>query len=548
MTDVTIDQLSETSIQDAETYLVAFLQEQYPSMDLSNGRVLRDLLIRPAAIFHALNETNMDRLRQSMSILAIEADPTLADDDIVDGVFSNYRIERGAGTTSTGVVTIVISTLLTTSIPQGTIFTSNGLEFVTAQPYIGVTTADAVVSTSDRLITARNDGTYSFTVPVVAAAAGSEYELKLGTRFSVSPSPANFIDASAAIDFSIGAAPETNAEMVKKFEAALSPKVLSGRTHIDSMVLDLVPGRKETSEIGLGDAEMIRDRHTIFKTSQGGKADIYARLQSLPQVIKVTKTATLISKDTNTWQLTLLRDDAPGFYAVQGILPEGAASDQNSFVISSEVRSLDLSTDGTYVPFIANLTEGAYSRYQTSILQFVDTVTDVTTLIENSSTQDYDVYVSYMPSIATVQDAFNVRATRNPQADYLVRAPIPAFLTVSLTIRYTNDDDVPNAAAIQQAVAARVNALNFSAGRLSASVIHDAAHSVLTGPNVNVVSPVDMRCTILRPDGTTVNLRSSNEIVIPDSPTACTTLRTTAFYLEESGVDVTVVKASTLPV
>jgi len=549
MADLSINELDPTTVQASEDFLVQYLHDAYPSMDLTAGRVLRDLLIRPAALFHAMNQTNMDRLRKSMSINAIEADPTLADDTIVDGIFSNYRITRSSGTKASGSAVIIISSLLTTSVPQGTKFTTNGLNFLTLIPCVGVTSADAVSSTGDRLITARGDGTYSFTVPVEAEAAGAQYSIKMGTRFTVSPTPANFIDASAALDFSVGSAAETNAEMVEKFKLALSPQVLSGRTHIDSMILAQFPNREETSIIGLGDAEMIRDRHNIFLTSTGGKADIYARLQALPQTIKVTKTATLISKADKKWQLTLLRGDAPGFYVVVGILPKDAPSDQASFAVSSELRSLDLtSLNGAYVPYIANLTEGAYSRYQTVILQFIDTETDVTALIESTSTQEYDVYVMYMPGIATLQDNFNLRATRNPQADYLVRAPVPAFLTISLKVRYTLDDEVPDAAAIKQAIASRVNSLKFSAGRLAASVIYDAAHSMLAGPNVNVSSPIDMVCIIRQPDGTSIRMRSADEIVVPDLPLVCTTLRTVAFFLEEANIDLTIEREASQPV
>jgi hypothetical protein len=69
--EVTIDQLDPAQVEQAEEFLANWLKTEYPSMDLTMGRVLRDLLIRPAALFHVLNQTDMDRLRRSMSLQAI---------------------------------------------------------------------------------------------------------------------------------------------------------------------------------------------------------------------------------------------------------------------------------------------------------------------------------------------------------------------------------------------------------------------------------------------------------------------------------------------
>lgn len=545
-TSLSINDLDPTQVAAAETYLASFLQEEYPSMDLTPGRVLRELLIRPAALFHVLNQTNMDRLRQSMSMLAIEADPTLADADTVDAVLSNYRITRQAGTAASGYVSLIISDLLTTAVPAGTVFTSNGLNYVTQQAYIGVTSAAAVVTEQERLITRRTDGYYSFTVPVTAEAAGDQYNAKLGARFTLAPTVSGLIDAVAAADFSPGVAEETNAELVQRFKEALSPQTMAGRIHIQSLLRTPVPNFLDLSIIGFGDTEMLRDRHNIFEVSTGGKADLYLRSTTLPLETVLTKSAVLIDKTNKLWQTELNRGEAPGFYEVLAITAVNAADAAASYELTEETRGLDLTPPnvGDFVPDLANLTEGAYTRYQTAVIKFSVPDVDVTTLTELSSTQDFKVRILVLPDIATAQDFVNDRGRRNPQADYLVRAPIPALLGVTMQVNYTDDDETPNAAAIRQAVAAKVNALTFAAGRVDASVIHTAAQSVLNGPDVHVVSPLDLLCVIRKPAGTTLTLRSANSIVIPDLPEEGVSPRNTCFYLDEAGVDVTIQKVS----
>lgn len=537
---VAIDDLDPAVVSQTEAFLTTFLQEAYPSMDLTAGRVLHELVIRPAALFYTLNQTNIDQLRQSMSMKAIEENPALATPEVVDAVLSNYRITRDPGTKASGFVSLVITDLLTTAVPAGTIFTAEGLNFLTETAYIGVTDAASVVSSQERLITKRQDGAYVFTVPVTAQDVGDQYNIKANTRFTVAPTIAGLVDAAASADFAPGTAAETNQQLVDQFKEALSPYVLSGRAQINSLIREILPLYKQSSIIGFGDEEMLRDRHNIFEISQGGKADIYVRTEILPQEIVLTKEAVLISPEDNLWQLSLGRDDAPGFYVITGILPADAAENQGSLEMTEEVRGLDLTPPevSAFVPDVADLIEGAYTRYQTAVVKFVDPA------VGTETTRQYKVKVLRLASIATLQDDFNQRSRRNPQADYLVRAPIPAFMGVALTIHYTDDDEAPVASAVKQAIAQRVNAVNFSAGQISASLIHDAAHSVLTGPNIQVVSPIDMECLLRKPAGEMLLLRSADALVIPDLPQEGVTARTTSFFLDESGIDVTIEKVS----
>jgi len=545
--DLTINDLDSDDVQQAEGFLVDFLATEYPSLDLTAGKVLRDLLIRPNAIFHSLNQEDIDRLRRSMSLKAIEEDPTLADDDIVDGVLSNYRVERGEGTKAEGQVTIIVATFTTTTVSVGTVFTANGVNFVTTQTYSGVTTADAVVSDQQKEIQPRSDGTYGFTIPVEAEEVGA-VEVRRSTRFAVVPEPAGLVDAVAAEDFSGGSDTETNSELIERFKLGISPSTFAGRVHIQSLLREEVPNLQASSITGFGDPEMLRDRHNIFAVSQGGKADIWARTGTLPTTRTLTKTATLIDADSKTWQVSILRDDAPGFYTVPFILPEGAGTDENTFEITAETRGMDLTAEtGAFVPDVDDLVEGGYSRYQTAVLQFVDPDTDTSGLTEHESTQTVQVGVLALPDIDTLQALSNDRDRRNPQADYLVKAPVPAFVAITLTVQYKTDTEAPDADAIKESIAGRVNDLGFEVGKLPSSMVYDAVHNATSELDALVVAPIDMFCQIRRPDGTVVSIRDGNEIRIPDEPELGVTSRTTMFYVDVSDIDVTVEPLPVLP-
>ena len=544
MANITINDVDPDQAALAEAFLVDWLKVNYPSLDLSEGRVLRDILIRPAALFYALNQENLKVMTNSMSIAAIEGEVEPVDDAIVALTVSNFKLTRVQGAVATGQVVIVIPRLRTTSVPVNTTFTVGELTFVTANSFVGVTTPDAVLdSTSQRLITERTDGTYSFIIDVSATAEGAGYTLRRNTTFeSVSPAIPNMIIAYAAEDFTTGRDAESNTDLIARFQQQISPAVYSGRTHISSELLAINANIRMLSIIGYGDEEMLRDRHNIFAVSHGGKADIYVRTREYPQTVAVLKPAVLVDADTHLFQIALGRDDAPGFYTVEAVLPEGAPQDQGSLEITEVVKGLDLtSTSGEFVPEINNITEGAYSRYQTAVIKFVDPTNDGT------GSLSYNIWVNMMPDLVMLQNDSVNRANRNPQADYLVRAPIPAYASVSLKVQYTNSE-APDTDKIKQAVCDTVNALNFAIGQLPASIVFDAVYTVVDKRYAVVVSPIDIYCRIHTPDGRILSVRSPNGITVPNDPEYCVTSRTTLFFLTPANVDVVVEKVQTLPV
>jgi len=545
---LTIEQVPPDDVAQAEEFLTEFLSLQYPDLDLTQGRVLRDILIRPAAIFHALNREDFDRLRRSMSLLEISKDPALADENMVNGVLSNLMISRDPGAKSSGQITIILSSLATTTVPAGTVFSAGGLNYLTDLTYIGVTQVDSVMNEQQKIITARTDGTYSFTVPVAAESEGTAYSTRRGTRFTVDPAILGMIDAVAAGDFSGGRNAETNADLVEKAKLGISAKVLSGRTQIEALIRERFPNVTAVSITGFGDPEMIRDRHNIFGMSAGGKADLWVRAQYLPITRTIEMEAVLVDAESRIWQIAVGRDAFPGFYAISFVLPQGSAENQDSLELVAETRGLDLSAiNGDFVPDVETIAEGGYSRYQTSVIRFKDPGTDVTGMTENVTVRTYQVGIYGLPGIAEMQHLVSDRSMRNPQADYLVKAPVPAMCAINLTVQYRANDQPPSVDAIKNAVAETVNGIGYDVGKIPAGRIFDSVHNV-AGPDVLVVSPIDMFCQIRRPDGTTIVSRSRDVIEAPNEPELGVTSRTTAFFTDPAMVDVAVEKMDVLPV
>ncbi|GAG53180.1 unnamed protein product, partial [marine sediment metagenome] len=224
-------------------------------------------------------------------------------------------------------------------------------------------------------------------------------------------------DMQAAQDFEGGTNEETNAELTERIQAGIAPEIFSARAQVESLLRDQLPAIKAVSQVGLGDVEMLRDRHNLFLASTGGKADVYVQTADYPSEIKLVKECTYVGD--NQWQFTIFRDDAPGFYLVTAVVTKDTIAFEGSLAIDEEIRGLDLTLETDWIQDIADLLEGAYTRYQTSVVKFTDPDTPVDTA--TGVKVEYDVYVLRQPDIKTLNDLTIDRTRRPHGGDYLVR-------------------------------------------------------------------------------------------------------------------------------
>lgn len=532
--------LDDDLVTQAREELATRLQEFDPSNDYQRG-VLHDLLLHFSAILAALNQTNTDRIRQSNSLDAIEKDPTLADDDTVDLLASNYRIERLPGQTATGGMTIVVSTLATVTIGAGEIYEANGVQFAPQQAYVARTSASAVQSSSDRVLTQLADGNWAFTIDVTAIESGETGNIVKDTLLVPETQPANFVKAYAAEDFSGGADVETNETLLARMQEGIAAKALSNRVNMNASLREQAAFANivATSIVGFGDAEMIRDRHAIWPMSLGGRVDWYVRSSARPQSFGMTLEATLVEKtidNRGVWQFALGKDAAPGFYEIKSVLQTGADATSGSYELTSDVRSIDLTGDDDFLPDVATTAEGAFSRYQAGVFKFLDTHTD-TTALSVGAVRDYDVTVIGMPLIGDMQDYVAGRQVRNYAGDVLVKAPVPCFVQLTFRIQQKAGAEPPDLDAIKNDLAAVVNGVSFT-GRLPASLLSDTVHNRLTGDSA--LTNIDMFGRIRTPANATQYIRSDETLIVPDDADGMVTARTVAFYLEPEDIAVSV--------
>lgn len=532
--------LNQADVDLVESRLVQLLKELDPTVDLSTG-VVRRLVVHLKAVLDTAAEKNIRTLEQSGSLKAIIQNPDIADEATVDRVLSNYRIVRSPGARATGSITVVIDQFVPTVIPEGSIFSINNIRFVATASY-GVRTDPSLVTTpQDVLLVPVGVNQWGFTIPLTASDVGAAGNVPFGSTVVPAETIPNFVKAYAATDFTGGRDPETNQQLLDKLKTGLAVRAWTNRISAQAMITNqpAFAGVGAFSIIGFGDAEMLRDAHSIWPGHLGGRSDLYCRTAPLYQTMAVTLPASLVAKagPLGTWQIGIGRDDIPAYYLIDKVLLPDQNLTDPGFPLISEIRTIDLTGYTDFQVDITDLIEGVYTRYQAAVVQFQDTVTDVSAL-PLATTRDYVVVARVMPLIAPMQDFVNGRDVRPPMGDVLVKAPIPCFCTASFTLNVATGN-VVDTDKVRNDVATAVNALGFT-GQLASSFIDQTLHQTVHG--LVTVSAMSLAGTIRRPDGTSVVLGpSSVSLVVPNSPAFMTTGRTVVFFLKPEDITVTVV-------
>jgi hypothetical protein len=593
-----LSELTDEQVDSRKDILRDMLETEFPDINFDEGTVNQQIILQPNAEIDALQRLTIDRLRRSNSLNAISEDPALADDELVDNVFSNFFVTRREGTTVTGSIIVTFSASSTYTISSEAVFTFGTRTFNPDQDYVVVTTESLNVPNS-LLLRLRSDGNYWVSIPVVETVVGGSVVAK-DTVFTLSPEPTNFVSATASDDFVAGTPEETNEELAARLEAGTAMQSVSDRAAIEAVLLAQFPQTLDLSIIGLNDDESIRDTNNLLGINVGGKGDIYTRTSTTPSRVRVTVLGTyrgteqyLTEFGVTGWfrdyRILMDVDSIAAFYhaaAVTYFNPSNTSSSTEfdyEFTEGAAVAGYNEISRGVrdveedFSPSIAEFQEAAYSRYQgvatidieldlptNAYLEAFDdlmtgfsdtepvpvavgaeeiinlTVGELKDLILNSNDtlRIYDVYVDIMPDVNDIQDFFNDRDNRPPGADYLVKAPMPCFTGVDLTITYQVSGEAPSVQAVQEAVASAVNALPMGTQSLSVLTITEAVSAVL--PAGAILSlPVEITGTVRQPDGTEVLLSSSEEIVLPSVPEQGLTYRTTSFLQRTDDVSVT---------
>jgi hypothetical protein len=530
-----VDALSQASVDTLRELLRAAGEDAAPTADLNRG-VLGDQVLELTAVLAAALELDLDQVRSRGSLQAITDDPTLASDDVVDSVLSNYGVTRREAVKASGQVAVVLNTLQSSVVPQGSVFTFGTLRYVTTDTFVARTSASQVVLSTDRLLIAAGSNWY-FLVDVEAETAGATGNLPAGSALTMLSPPGRYVSSYTSTSLVGGAAAETNAELVTRLAAGAAIRSWGSPASLEGMIRDQVPGLVALSALGAGDTEQRRDKRDLLPVSQGGRVDAWLLTSAGYQTKAVTLQATLSSKigAVGTWQVGVTRDNAPGFYEVEKVLLTSVPLTATGFAVKSDARAYDM-TELDYVPDIQSAEEAAYSRYQTAVVQFDDTVTDVTA-IAPGATANYVVVFRLLPDVGTLQDYLGDPSRRPLGSDVVTRAAVPIFCTCSFDLVISTSAAEPDLTLVKAAVSAAAG--SAFTDRLSASALASAARTIVPAATCdNFVLAGRLR----KPSGISVDLAGTQTLTYTPAPADMVSAKTTAFFLPAASVTVTVVR------
>jgi len=526
-----------------------------PELELQYG-VYNSTVAAPAAIFSQAIIDSLDSWRKHTQIAHL-IENAAADYETnypyLELFLANYRIKRQSGTNSVGLVRLIFSSDVSTSFSTRNEFTAKGLTFRPTQLFEISSTGRKAYAQNDQILQPQDNGTFSAVIELVSTDVSIAANLPAGTQLVLTQNTHPLLlEATVIESFVGGMQDDTLTALLPQLIDGITSPVLTSRVNIAAQIKALPNITvNDVSVIGAGDIESLRDKHGLFSISHGGRGDVYVRTTGSLLTKTISKTCELvqvIDAAHARYRCRLSRTEAPAAYLITAV--HNDVSLKNLEVVH-DFRSIDLS-GLRYAPDIQNYAEGAFSAFQTIMLEFVDDGMDRYGGIDNfPPSADYTISYEHQPYIDAIQNYCMDRNNLSVMGDLLVKAAIPCKTSIGFSIGVQQGQSPPDLNGIVAAVVNTVSNTGFM-NTLPASIIIEAAQKLL--PDGMFVSDFAMSGSIVLPglnneQGILTSIQQTaaadkEELAFDLPPYA--TAGTICFFTDSRSVIVTVKPAKTI--
>jgi len=506
-------------LQEYEALFIEAYRTQYPDYEWDHGSMLYEMVIRPAAVRAAADDADIEALRENMSLyLASIAESP--DQDLILSLASNFRVSQNTGLYGTGDIAVYTKQAGNIYLPGGSQYSAGGLAVTNDLTYVGVPNIDEYVDTEDtvyRQLTQLGDE-YVFLVPVRTVNYTGE-SVTRGVQVTSATRPSQVTRIETATSIAGGREPDSTEEILDQALNGMTAKVPSGNSHLEALFRDFgAVTIYSQASFGINDPECIRDRDNVFGISAGGRVDTWCRTADAP-IERTIQVLASRATSTSPWQLFITAEQGLGFYRIESI-----KHPESSSIVTDEHEATVIygysEEDGG--PHVFSGDTARYSVYQTAQVLF--TFNDIA-----DTDAVFEIVVSGLPGLQTLQEYINRRDIRNEAHDVLVRAPNPAAVSITVTVERESGDTATTVTALQTAIASAINATEIGIDGLDASLVVNAVEGV--NSDLNVKFPVTLQADFQQPDGTVETVRSiTGRINVPESDYSWVTERNTMFY------------------
>jgi hypothetical protein len=524
---IDINTITAESMRTNEALIRDYMKTNYPSLDTAPGTAIDETVVKPAASLYAAQDAKLTDLLSQFSLSLLAANPN-ASMTLAQELSSNYRVLPRTGTPGTGTLAVYTTSTSNTYIYRGTKFSSSTLVMTTSKTYVGII-ADTIPASTEtveyRKAVLFDDGIYVFTIPV-STTINTSATVSEGQAVTMDNKPATVTQVVVSGTISGGTDAETAQSLATRALYGVTASVPSGNAHISALFSEVQDVNVYSQKsFGLGDAEMLRDRNNISNVSMGGKVDVYCRTASLPSSSQFTVTATKVSGDT--WQASIDRSMAPGFYYISSLTRSGSQIVLSGTDISTTFGASQ-AVDG---PSVSDGISARYSSYQTAMISF--TFPGLST-----TTDTFQVIAVTMPGVETLQSYINSRDIRNDAQDVLVKAPVPNYIGLNMTCTVPPGVNAITEDQIRTVVVSAINSTEIGRKFISAADVVTAIQAVY--PTIVVGFPMIMTNTVYLPDGKTQTVSTDKgQVNASEKLEEGITYRNAAFMCQGSDISVT---------
>ena len=559
-------QQNPESVFAKEEQIISFVQAAYPTIDLSPGTALRDLVVKMYAHLETRVQEQIDLALISSSLLEISKNPDLVDDEQVERVLSNFNISRAQGSTATGIIRVFLQTSASTVIPPNTVFTVGGQTFTPTQAFVLVPQASFTGDPSQRLIVS-SGALYTTTIDVVATSPGLSGNVRASTVVSgIAPAITRIVSAKADADFTGGSDADDNTALLAKAKDGIVGKAFAGRDHIKAKLKAEFSSIKDVGVVGFLDPEMRRD--LVNGVHVGNHVDIFVKSSSYPSRVSEKIGVQMISYDNlytkhATFEMVLPSSKAAGMYTVESI--RSNLTQAGSFEIVSDVRVLESNFNhlvgDEYVPPFTPY-QRAIVRFKVSFDYLKEAATDTAKLqyefddpsekvpsTFTTPTQGlaplFYMYIEYlkMPTLQEIQAYVDLAAEKSLSSDMLVHAPVPIMCSVQMRLLKPPGAENPDIPALKSAIVSKFNSFGMGKSIPASALIHTAYQNIPSGYTIDL--PVHMYGVVINTDLSKSVMFSSDALRPPYAPSKGLSGNTCAFFLESSMVDISILECGT---
>ena len=551
-----LKQQSSEAVFAKEELIVAYIKEAFPTLDLTPGTALRDLVVRMYAHLETRIQEQIDLALVSSSLLEIAKNPEEVDDVQLERLLANYNVTRSQGATAFGKLRLFLNTTQTLLISNTTEIVIDGILFNPADSFLLLANDVYTAAPGQRLITPSGN-LFTAVIDLVAAEPGASGNVRTGSLAeSITPSPSSLVSAKVDSDFTGGADADNNQVLLERMRAGIVGKVFGGRAHIKAKLKAQFSGVMDVGCVGFADPEMRRDLFNGVHT--GGKIDVFVKSSSYPSRIQEQMTPKFISFNQTSkeglFEITLPNSTSSGLYTIESIRAQ--LTQTGTFELISDTRGFAPSIHTSNGP-----NQSSFSAIQTVTFRFAvpfdgmiqawnstetaPTYTDFVTNLNNYLTQQetqgfFKFYIEYlkMPDLQEIQAYMDLAAERNLSADMLVHAPVPVMSSIQLKLLKKAGSLELDLAKLKSAIVSKFNSYGFGEAIPGSALIHTAYENLPEGYVIDL--PIHMYGVLINPDLTKDVLFSSDSLKPPINYAKGVSSNNVCFFLESNLVDIAI--------